>query len=114
MVALLDQVNAALRSADKPSSALTALRATTPLAALLELIRRDRSSLAELASCSYRHRNGFDKIVLGSAGSRGMKLVLHVWPLSDLPYHDHIHSHRWDFASVVLAGTLQLDMYQTD
>lgn len=114
MVALLDQVNAALRSADEPLSALGTLRATTPLAALLELIRRDRSSLSELASCSYRHRNGFDKIVLASAGNGGMKLVLHVWPTSDLPDQDHIHDHRWDFASVVLVGSLKLDMYQAD
>lgn len=114
MAALLDQVKLALRSADEPLSALTTLRATSPLAALLKQIRRDRSSLAELASCSYRHRNGFDKIVLASAGNGGMKLVLHVWPLSDLPCQDHIHDHRWDFASVVLAGTLKLDMYQRD
>jgi hypothetical protein len=114
MVALLDQVNAALRSVNEPSIALTTLRNTAPLAALLELIRRDRSSLAELASCSYRHRNGFDKIVLASAGAAGLKMVLHVWPCQDLPDEDHIHDHRWDFASIVLAGALKLDLYQPD
>lgn len=114
MVALLDQVSTALRSATEPSVALTTLRNTAPLASLLQLIQQDRSSLAELAGCSYRHRNGFDKIVLASAGGAGLKLVLHVWPRQDLPDEDHIHNHRWDFASVVLAGALRLDVYEPD
>ena len=114
MVALLDQVKAALRSVTEPSIALTTLRSTAPLASVLELIQKDTSSLARLASCSYRHRNGFDKIVLASGGGAGLKLVLHVWPRHDLPDEDHIHNHRWDFASVVLAGALQLDVYEPD
>jgi hypothetical protein len=114
VVSLLDQVKAALRSVNEPSVALATLRNTAPLASVLQLIQQDRSSLAELASCSYRHRNGFDKIVLASAGRAGLKLVLHVWPRQALPAEDHVHNHRWDFSSVVLAGFLQVDIYGPD
>lgn len=114
MMALLDRVNATLVSVAKPSDALATLRTTAPLAPLLGLFRQDESRLEALAECSYRHRNGFDKIVLASPAGTALKLVLHVWPSEDRIDDDDIHDHRWDFASVVVSGRLQLEMYQPD
>jgi hypothetical protein len=110
----LDNVDAALASHAEPAIALATLRSTAPLVSLLSLIRADASRLAALASCSYRHRNGFDKIVLASPAGGPLKLVLHVWPPRGFDLTDHIHDHRWDFASVVLCGALRLELYAPD
>lgn len=58
---------------------------------------------AWVAEHSYWHSNGFAKLVLHHADQ--FRIRLHVWPAG---LHRHgepdPHSHRWDFASTVLAG----------
>lgn len=114
MSELLDAVDAALIAHHEPSIVLATLRATTSLASLLGSIRADASRLKILADRSYRHHNGFDKIVLASPASSPLKLVLHVWPRGGAADANDIHDHRWDFASVVLCGALRVELYEPD
>lgn len=114
MKTLLDHVDSALSSHVEPSIALATLRSTAPLASLLDVIRADNCRLAALANSSYRHHNGFDKIILASPAGSHLKLVLHVWSTNGVDLSDHIHDHRWDFASVVLCGALRLELYAPD
>lgn len=62
-----------------------------------------------LAECniqdSYRHDNGFTKLLLFTAPADDFKLRLHVWPK---PYgkEHNIHDHRFNFWSWVMHGRL--------
>ncbi|WP_103343386.1 hypothetical protein [Amycolatopsis sp. CA-126428] len=75
--------------------------------AWLREMSADRIAVAELLERSYWHPNGFAKIVLGSIAEFGFRIRLHIWPRSDTPSRgeSNPHSHRWEFASYVLAGT---------
>jgi hypothetical protein len=62
------------------------------------------------------HPNGFVVFRIGDAGRLG-QLRLHVWPEGDrrgVAEHPEIHSHNWDLASLVLAGTYVDDLYAFD
>jgi hypothetical protein len=99
----LDKLNEALASA---------LRACTP-ADLLESVLADEQSLGSVASRSYRHTNGFDKIVLLASNEPSYKLRLHVWwPNSNTAHREHIHNHRWDFSTTLLCGAYRLEVFE--
>lgn len=56
-----------------------------------------------VAAVSYWHANGFAKLVLHCGTN--CRVRLHVWPAGTEPRGEwDPHSHRWDFASTVLAG----------
>lgn len=75
-----------------------ALRAGADNHGWLEAVARD----------SYRHANGFTKLVLG--GSAGGRLRLHVWE-PGAAAEENIHDHRWHFASVILSGTIKSEVW---
>ncbi|MFB4306389.1 hypothetical protein [Actinomadura sp. GTD37] len=83
----------------------TLLPFTAPVAArdLLCGTLRDERWLDAVQAGSYRHPNGFDKIVL--MASSGYQLRLHVWR-ENAPEGavENIHNHRWDFSSAVVLG----------
>lgn len=56
------------------------------------------------------HANGFYKIELAYTSDRD-KFVLHYWPT--LPSGSDIHSHRWDFVSHILCGSLEEVIYRS-
>lgn len=114
MKSLYNRVEDILLSHHEPKVALTRLRATASLTSLLDFLRADDAMLAVVAGRSYRHRNGFDKIVLAAPSASPLKLVLHVWPGGGLTSSDNIHDHRWDFSSVIICGALQLEFYEQD
>lgn len=70
----------------------------------LEEIAQNEESVRAAAKRSYWHPNGFAKIVLHS--SPDFRIRLHVWPKSEQPSRgeSNPHSHRWEFASTVIAG----------
>ncbi|ONF61893.1 hypothetical protein [Amycolatopsis keratiniphila] len=72
--------------------------------AWLEAILGDEEAVREAAKRSYWHPNGFAKMVLHS--SADFRIRLHVWPASTEPSRgeSNPHSHRWEFASTVVAG----------
>jgi hypothetical protein len=89
-----------------------------------QLLRDARDEqLAEVTAGSYRHPNGFAKIVLYDGGPRRTSVRLHVWPragahavFEGVPRRDTApHSHRWAFASTLIAGTgLVIDDFSRD
>lgn len=115
MKAILERVDDILAASSRPSDVLDSLRNAASLAHFLEVIRADRARLMATANASYRHRNGFDKIVLASPAGCALKLVLHLWQQGEASDGiDHIHNHRWDFASIVLQGALRYELYDKD
>jgi len=65
----------------------------------------------ETLKSSYRHANGFHKIVL--LQGHNFKLRLHHFvPTSTLPPAEHIHDHRWPFASHIVKGNLCMDLFE--
>jgi len=95
---------------------------TTKLVALLGNIRelvsyflQMPSDLAHIAARSYVHYNGFDKFVLLSSHQPNFKLRLHVWWPENREYpSENIHNHRWDFTTLLVAGSYQFEEFQTD
>jgi hypothetical protein len=76
----------------------------------VEQILGSADDLDAIAGRSYRHVNGFTKIVLWEASDTGAKLRVHVWsphsPSSD------VHDHYWDFSSLVLQGAVESTTFE--
>jgi hypothetical protein len=116
--ALVAAVDRAVRTAGRPlpglREAALVLRGDPGLlrAALAEL-RGDPRLLNEVAGRSYWHANGFAKVVLHAGDAFGVRL--HIWPANHPPGRgdrprvggENPHNHRWDFASLLLTGTLR-------
>ena len=65
--------------------------------------------LDNIAARSYRHGNGFWKLVLSQSSTH--KLRLHIWfPGTDA--EENAHDHRWHFASTIVDGTLTSEIWQ--
>lgn len=81
--------------------------------ALEQFIRESLSSndrLERLSANSYIHPNGFFKIPLLESDTYGPKIRLHVWTPSRIRPSDpfeNLHTHHWDFESLILIGQLQ-------
>lgn len=79
---------------------------------LIEQLVNDQQSIMNLTKNSYRHNNGFDKIVLMN-GLHGWKLRLHIWwSDSYVSFQEDIHDHSWMFASKVLFGQIHCDVFE--
>lgn len=75
----------------------------------------DAIAAEEVASRSYLHPNGFEKIVLLAPGPELPSLRLHIWPASgDSRREEQMHNHRWPFASRVEHGALRFVTYEPD
>lgn len=60
------------------------------------------------------HDNGFAKIVLRQADCEdGRSLRLHIWPAGE-GTGGNVHSHRWDFTSLVIEGSLCFEEFEFD
>ena len=93
-------------TAGASSVALDELRALAePLgvAALLEEVLRDNAHAARHAGLSYTHPLGFEKIILIDA-EPDYALRVHAWWPTGTPEIEHVHNHRFGFASTILAG----------
>ena len=60
----------------------------------------------------YRHPNGFSRIAVCESDRSGARLRLHVW--DGLDAQENIHNHRWDYASLVLTGEMQIRNYELE
>lgn len=70
---------------------------------LLNEILQSPSQLAQLASSSYLHQNGFYKLPLYEA--KEFSLRLNIW-MPGTDSKETLHSHRWHIASYIADGTL--------
>ncbi|MEU7790222.1 hypothetical protein [Amycolatopsis sp. NPDC049159] len=66
----------------------------------------DADSVRGIVARSYWHPNGFAKLVLHTSIDPEFKIRMHVWPASEAPRRGETnpHSHRWEFASTLIAG----------
>lgn len=72
-------------------------------------IINDYKFYSTVLKSSYYHENGFDKIVLLSG--KNFKLRLHHFGNGLKIPMENVHDHRWMFASTILFGDLQMDMF---
>ena len=82
--------------------------ATSHLKRDLFAVSNDVEWLSAIACVSYKHANGFSKLVLGESESG--RLRLHIWE-PDAAAEENIHEHRWHFASAVIAGSIESEIW---
>lgn len=109
---------------DDLEAALTEVSATPEwIVDLLDDVLLHDERLQRITARSYGHPNGFAKIVIHDAGRSGVSVRLHVWPAIEpgdvaaalLRRDSAPHSHRWEFASTILAGAgLLVEEYRID
>ncbi|QKG25459.1 hypothetical protein [Actinomadura verrucosospora] len=99
--------------ADGLRAALAPFAAPRATRRLLCAALRDERWMAEMLAASYRHPNGFDKIVL--LADAGCQLRLHVWRDDACETRvENVHNHRWDFSSVLLLGGYRFQEFVPD
>jgi hypothetical protein len=90
-------------------------------AGMIAELLEDGERLLRLAERSSQHPNGFSKLVLMGDEYDTFKVRLHLWwPDSVGPGGDddtrneveHVHNHRWDFATVLLHGGYRHQEYE--
>lgn len=105
---------AALLSGGQPAEVMSAVAEVLRRYALSQLtsdliaVSTDARWLEKVAAQSYRHANGFSKLVL--ADSEVGRLRLHIWE-PGAASEENIHEHRWHFASAVIAGTIESETW---
>ena len=78
---------------------------------LIRFVLDDEISFLQCLASSYKHANGFDKIVLMQGSN--FKLRLHLYGSADtVVIAENVHSHRWPFASSILHGSIMMDIFQ--
>jgi fructose-1,6-bisphosphatase/inositol monophosphatase family enzyme len=74
---------------------------------VVESILNDEAALAGIASRSYPHPIGFDKLVLDDDRETGFKFRLHVyWRGANFASLERLHLHRFEMASAIVTGEL--------
>ncbi|TDC68308.1 hypothetical protein E1200_12095 [Actinomadura sp. GC306] len=111
---LADQLRStSAQTGDRLHSALVPFAAPGTVRDLLRGALRDEHWLDAVHAGSYRHPNGFDKIVLFA--DREYQLRLHVWRENARETAvENIHNHRWDFSSVIVLGGYRFQEFIPD
>ena len=79
---------------------------------IISKIVNTKKAFEKVLKNSYPHKNGFHKIVLLSG--KFFKLRLHHFKsMTDAPM-ENIHDHRWIFASSILYGELEMEIYEVN
>lgn len=84
------------------------------LTQLLNAILTERDRRENVSRRSYRHPNGFEKLVLLAGDAPYYKLRLHVWHPNARPIRSDIHNHRWNFGTKLLVGEYEMQLFRTD
>lgn len=107
LVALED----ALVHTRSPHDVLARLNECNNAGALLDALGTNDRLIAWSAARSYRHPNGFDRIVLMGGTSARITVRLHIWWPDEPANTEQIHNHAWDFSSLLLMGALRFQTY---
>ena len=99
-------------TAEDLASLLSDFKTKFSLSDLIKDILQDDLLCKQIASRSYFHYNGFDKIIIHE--SVMCKLRLHIWWASNVEYKENIHDHRWNFASWIVKGEYINEIYRED
>lgn len=79
---------------------------------LITHVLNNETLLNEILENSYRHHNGFHKIVLCKGAL--YKIRLHIFmsmPEVEIPM-ENIHNHRWNFASQIVKGKMKMEIFK--
>ena len=77
------------------------------VAALVDSILADDDAIESIATRSYPHPIGFDKLVLHHDRETGWKLRLHIyWRGNNRAETERLHLHRFEMASAIVSGEL--------
>lgn len=69
-----------------------------------------KDALDGVISKSYYHKNGFDKVVLFEG--KNFKVRVHNFhPSTTSKAMEHVHDHRWAFASTILRGSFESEFF---
>lgn len=111
-------VNAALRSGGEVNDALhAALKTVDQLASrdrllgLISTIRDDPVTVRRCAAMSHRHPLGHDKIMLIDTDP-AFRLRLHAWWPDRSRSIEHVHHHRFNFATTLVRGEYEMQIFQ--
>lgn len=77
---------------------------------LINHIINNESELLKIAKQSYKHSNGFDKILLIDKRPK-YALRLHLWNPKN-KCDGHIHNHEWDLSGIVIKGSYKWELYE--
>lgn len=91
---------------------LTGIRDSSQAPDILAEVLANEERLAWVADRSYRHPNGFDRIVLHGGIDAQCTVRLHIWWPEEPAGVEQIHNHAWDFSSLLLAGSLRFELFQ--
>lgn len=83
------------------------------LVEFLESLRTSQQRIADCARISYRHPLGFDRIVLIDSEPAYM-LRIHVWWPAGTRGVEHVHNHRFGFASSIVHGGYEMEIFRPD
>jgi hypothetical protein len=91
----------------------TELARPSHLVEMLRLLRDSRQAAAGCARQSYRHPLGFHALMLID-GTPEFDLRLHAWWPARQPGADHVHDHRFAFASTIVRGGYEMQIFRPD
>ncbi|MFX4218554.1 hypothetical protein ACOL3B_06585 [Aliarcobacter butzleri] len=77
---------------------------------LINNIINDEVELLKIAKQSYKHSNGFDKILLIDKRPN-YALRLHLWNPEN-KCDGHIHNHEWDLSGIIIKGSCKWELYE--
>lgn len=97
---------------DTAMTAVSALAQPTALNGLLRSLRASTRAVSSCAALSYHHPLGFDKLALIDAEPEFM-LRLHAWWPSRTGAMEHVHNHRFAFATRIIRGSYEMRLYRT-
>lgn len=83
------------------------------LTKLLGSLHENPAAAAACARESYQHPLGFFKLMLINAAPL-FELRAHVWWPDSTPGVDHIHNHRFAFASAIVRGSYDMQTFRVD
>lgn len=83
------------------------------LAEIRQSLQAAPDRLARRAADSHRHPLGFDRLALVNAEPAFMLRVHAWWPTSSRG-REHVHNHRFAFASSIVCGGYDMEVYQPD
>lgn len=108
---LATELGSTIPDASRLRRSATRLRADwSRLQAFFSAVVSDPAIVASVARHSYWHANGFAKLVLHE--EPGFSLRLHIWPAEGSVVDANVHTHRWEFASLVLCGGLVIKEFE--
>lgn len=93
------------------AEAVSTLAEHTQLLGIVGAIRNDAEAVQHCAALSGRHPLGHDKITLIDMYP-SYRLRLHAWWPNRRPGVEHIHHHRFGFATTVVRGHYEMQIYE--